>query len=170
MKTAEVREPGVNYEEEILGRVSRSFALTIPQLPPALRGVVTNAYLLCRIVDTIEDDESLPQDRKEFFFLEFNRVLEGRASPREFARGLVPLLRGGTLPEEKDLIGNTASIVRTTAALSARQQAAIKRCARIMSEGMLAFQKRKSLRGLSDEVEFHLYCYHVAGVVGEMLT
>ncbi|MDL1867558.1 phytoene synthase, partial [Betaproteobacteria bacterium PRO4] len=40
------------YQEHILQGVSRTFALTIPQLPPALREVVGNAYLLCRIVDT----------------------------------------------------------------------------------------------------------------------
>ena len=43
------------YQDRILPHVSRTFALTIPQLPPALRTPVTNAYLLCRIADTIED-------------------------------------------------------------------------------------------------------------------
>jgi len=47
------------YQEKILQDVSRTFALTIPQLPPALRRVVSNAYLLCRIADTIEDDNAL---------------------------------------------------------------------------------------------------------------
>ena len=40
--------------------VSRTFALTIPKLPATLSGVVANAYLLCRIVDTIEDDPTMP--------------------------------------------------------------------------------------------------------------
>ena len=38
----------------LLERVSRTFALTIPELPPALCDQVGNAYLLCRIADTIE--------------------------------------------------------------------------------------------------------------------
>jgi len=45
-----------DYQNGILPHVSRTFALTIPQLPPALRTPVTNAYLLCRIADTIEDE------------------------------------------------------------------------------------------------------------------
>src|SRR6185312_6170422 len=45
-----------DYQNRILPHVSRTFALTIPQLPPALRTPVTNAYLLCRIADTIEDE------------------------------------------------------------------------------------------------------------------
>ena len=47
------------YQDEILPHVSRTFALTIPQLPSALRVAVTNAYLLCRIADTIEDERAL---------------------------------------------------------------------------------------------------------------
>jgi len=43
------------YQDQILPHVSRTFALTIPQLPLALRVGVTNAYLVCRIADTIED-------------------------------------------------------------------------------------------------------------------
>ena len=50
---------GDDYEIQILNKVSRSFALTIPQLPKKLRRTVTNAYLLCRIVDTIEDEPGL---------------------------------------------------------------------------------------------------------------
>src|SRR5471032_3016761 len=44
------------YQDRILPHVSRTFALTIPQLPPALRAAVTSAYLLCRIAATIEDE------------------------------------------------------------------------------------------------------------------
>jgi len=47
------------YQEQILPHVSRTFALTIPQLPPGLRTAVTSAYLLCRIADTIEDEPAL---------------------------------------------------------------------------------------------------------------
>ena len=42
-----------DFQSDMLEQVSRTFALTIPQLPPTLRRVVANAYLLCRIVDTI---------------------------------------------------------------------------------------------------------------------
>ena len=61
------------HEQRVLRQVSRSFALTIPQLPPTLRREVTNAYLLCRIVDTIEDEESLSLDQKRFFFQDLSK-------------------------------------------------------------------------------------------------
>ena len=35
-----------NFQDQILPHVSRTFALTIPQLPMPLRTAVTNAYLL----------------------------------------------------------------------------------------------------------------------------
>ena len=60
-----------DIEQQILQGVSRSFALTIPQLPRNLCRTVRNAYLLCRIVDTIEDEVSLSIDQKRTFFHEF---------------------------------------------------------------------------------------------------
>jgi hypothetical protein len=56
-----------DYNQQILQRVSRSFALTIPCLPPELSGTTSIAYLLCRIVDTIEDEKSLSVPQKQFF-------------------------------------------------------------------------------------------------------
>src|ERR1700749_864412 len=40
----------------MLPKVSRTFALNIPVLPQPLDLVVTVAYLLCRIADTVEDE------------------------------------------------------------------------------------------------------------------
>jgi farnesyl-diphosphate farnesyltransferase len=55
------------YQSDILTGVSRTFALTIPQLPPALCKVVSNGYLLCRIADTIEDEPGLTLAQKKEF-------------------------------------------------------------------------------------------------------
>ena len=48
------------YCERALPRVSRTFALNIRILPQPLRAVVRQAYLLCRIADTVEDSPHLP--------------------------------------------------------------------------------------------------------------
>ena len=53
------------YQKAILGSVSRTFALTIPLLPPSIEKVVGNTYLLCRIVDTIEDAADLKPETKQ---------------------------------------------------------------------------------------------------------
>ncbi len=39
-----------------------------------------------------------------------------------------------------------------------------------MSQGMAEFQQRATSDGLNDLPQLDRYCYHVAGVVGEMLT
>ena len=58
--TVDRGDSAAEFQQQILPHVSRTFALTIPQLPPPLRISVTNAYLLCRIADTIEDEPTLP--------------------------------------------------------------------------------------------------------------
>lgn len=160
----------LQYQHEILQHVSRTFALTIPQLPAPLATVVSNAYLLCRIADTIEDEAALSPGQKRRFSEMFISVLNGATPPESFASELHPLLSGNTRPAERELILNTPRVVRLTHGFSPRQQAALERCVRIMSRGMAEFQQKASLHGLEDLPHLDRYCYHVAGVVGEMLT
>jgi len=158
------------YQSEILQGVSRTFALTIPQLPPPLRTVVENGYLLCRIADTIEDEPTLTSAQKTEFSQLFIRIVEGQDSPEKFRKQLSPLLSDVTLPSEKNLIFNTPTVIRLTHSFTAVQQAALSRCVRIMAEGMVIFQQRDNINGLKNLAEMDRYCYYVAGVVGEMLT
>lgn len=168
------REPEVaadlDYQEFILQGVSRTFALTIPQLPDDLCRAVSNAYLLCRIADTIEDDPWLDAGQKRHFSEYFVDVIAGNRSAQAFADELRPLLSESMLDAEKDLIENAPRVIRLTHALSTRKRAALERCVRIMSRGMADFQQNKTLDGLADMPEMDRYCYYVAGVVGEMLT
>ena len=53
-QTTRVSTADLEYQSGILPGASRTFALTIPVLPDALAVVMTNAYLLCRIADTID--------------------------------------------------------------------------------------------------------------------
>jgi farnesyl-diphosphate farnesyltransferase len=168
-KTSIITENG-GFESRILHQVSRSFALTIPQLPEELIKPVTNAYLICRIVDTIEDEASLPLDRKQSFFRQFIEVVNGKLAPHLFAERLFPLLSEGTLPAERELVRNTPIVMKTFFSLDDRQRAAIGRCAETMAYGMLGFQKIQNPHGLETLTQMNDYCYYVAGVVGEMLT
>jgi farnesyl-diphosphate farnesyltransferase len=169
IRSSSVRELDA-LQDRLLPGVSRTFALTIPQLPGALRAVVTNAYLLCRTADTIEDEVSLTPDEKQEFHDRFVAVVAERESPDAFARALEPRLSAVTLPAERELIRETAGVVAVTHGFGDRQRAAIERCVRIMCEGMPRFQRHANLGGLADVRELDLYCYYVAGVVGEMLT
>ena len=158
------------YQSHVLPGVSRTFALTIPVLPPRLAEVMTNAYLLCRLADTIEDDAGLDNDQKSAFHARFVAVVRGAEAAEPFAAALVPLLSARVLPAERDLVSNAAAVIRVTHTFSAAEQAALSRCVGIMCSGMPEFQRNKSLRGLANLGELASYCYYVAGVVGEMCT
>jgi farnesyl-diphosphate farnesyltransferase len=154
----------------LLDNVSRTFALTIPELPASLAHVVSNAYLLCRIVDTVEDEPKLSASHKKDFCNRFIAVVEGTEKASEFSQDLYPLLSNRTLPGEKELIALTGRVINITQQCNERQQRAMKRCIRIMADGMAHFQQNASTRGLQNLKEVDQYCYYVAGVVGEMLT
>ena len=158
------------YQTRILQGVSRTFALTIPQLPAPLRDVVGNAYLLCRIADTIEDEPALSVAQKQAFSERFVEVVAGREAPERFAEELRPLLSHAMLGAEHDLVANAASVIRITHGFRAPQRSALERCVRVMSHGMAEFQRNATVEGLDDLPHLDRYCYCVAGVVGEMLT
>jgi 4,4'-diapophytoene synthase len=158
------------YQDRILPHVSRTFALTIPQLPPALRTPVTSAYLLCRIADTIEDEPVLSADEVLVLLQRFVAVLYGREDAGRLAQQLTPQLSDQTLPAERDLALNLGRVVRVTVGFCKPQRAAIQRCLEIMCSGMHKFQRTASLAGLPRATDLDDYCYYVAGVVGEMLT
>ena len=160
----------IAYQEAILPHVSRTFALTIPQLPPGLRVAVTNAYLLCRIADTIEDEPALPPAETLAFMQRFVAVLDGREEAAALAHELGKCLSERTLSTERDLVIHMQSVLNVTAGLSAVQRASIRRCVELMCYGMPRFQSTASVRGLPRLTDLDDYCYYVAGVVGDMLT
>jgi farnesyl-diphosphate farnesyltransferase len=158
------------YQEQILPAVSRTFALTIPQLPPDLSRSVTNAYLLCRVADTIEDEPQIAPPDTLLYMERFSDAVAGIADAQQLGAELADKLSQWTIPAERELIVNLARVVRVTRQLPLRQQAAIRRCVDTMCHGMHQFQRTASVRGLESVEDLDSYCYYVAGVVGEMLT
>ena len=154
----------------MLDGVSRTFALTIPQLPGDLTAVVSNAYLLCRIVDTIEDEPALTAAAKREFSARFVGAVGERESPERFSAELAPLLSSSTIPAEHVLIRETPRVLAITHRFTPAQQDALATCVRVMGDGMVRFQEDQGARGLENLAALDTYCYHVAGVVGEMLT
>ncbi len=158
------------YQRSILESVSRTFALTIPLLPNGLEKVVGNTYLLCRIVDTIEDATCVdPTTKQELSTLFIKTVLDHSLS-EQFVRECLIALINHPNHNEKDLIENIPRVLRVLQSCDERQRHAVAKCVQIMSEGMSYFHIRQNQIGLEDLQEFEKYCYVVAGVVGEMLT
>ncbi|HZD53552.1 MAG TPA: squalene/phytoene synthase family protein, partial [Woeseiaceae bacterium] len=157
-------------QDALLPGVSRTFALTIPQLPDPLRTVVTNAYLLCRIADTIEDDAHIGHVRKGELQALFLGVVDGKSDANAFAASCLACLSDRTPGAERRLIEHSPEVVALTHRLSRVQRHAIERCLTTMSGGMSHFARCGGLHGLSTMADLDRYCYVVAGCVGEMLT
>ncbi|MDB9958259.1 phytoene/squalene synthase family protein [Oceanospirillaceae bacterium] len=158
------------YQDYILQGVSRTFALTIPQLSKELVQVVGNAYLWCRMADTIEDDPQLALALKGHFSDQLSSLLSSQESTDAWVTELQPHLHCDTAPAELDLIANSQRILRLFRAFSPAQQSIIQQCVATMVQGMMHYQAHQPHSGLPNMPAFNDYCYHVAGIVGEMLT
>jgi len=158
------------YQEYALEGVSRTFAIAIPQLPPVLRDTVGNAYLLCRIADTIEDDPDLGATDKRRLACGLVAVVAGTAEAGSWARELTDALSPRTAAAERDLVANLPRVVRHAHTRTRGTRSTVLRCLETMTAGMSLFQGSSSATGLPGIADVDRYCYHVAGVVGEMLT
>ncbi len=158
------------FQDVLLEGVSRTFALTIPQLPESLYQPVANAYLLCRIVDTIEDEVSLDAEQKRDFCARFVDVVNTGQQAESFARELAPLLSKQTIPAEHSLIRQIPRVIAITHRFDGEQIEVLAGCVATMAEGMPVFQAQNLHDGLATMADMDKYCYYVAGCVGEMLS
>jgi farnesyl-diphosphate farnesyltransferase len=162
--------------DRALGNVSRTFALSIRGLPRPLEDAVRAAYLLCRIVDTIEDDRRLPPPTRARLFAAFDDALASAASERsEPAVIFQDLARRAWLGtgDEGTLCAEAAIVFRAFSFLSGAEREAIAPRILEMSSGMNEYSRRADERGglrLLDLEDLERYCHYVAGTVGELLT
>ncbi len=159
-----------DFQALLLEGVSRTFALTIPQLPEKLYRIVANAYLLCRIVDTIEDEISLSPEQKKYFCSEFIHVVKTGTHSEPFAVELAPLLSKQTIAAEHTLIHVLPRVIQITHTFDPEQIEALACCVETMAQGMPIFQAQDLHSGLATLADLDRYCYYVAGCVGEMLA
>ena len=152
----------------LLPRVSRTFALGIKLLPAKLEPPVRIGYLLCRIVDTIEDDVTLAPLRKAELLDEFLACFDDAVLAAEF----------GTCIGELDANDDYAALVAATGdvfvgyrTLDAPTREILRRWVTEMVGGMRRFvlAHANGIR-IANIAEFRTYCYFVAGTVGHLLT
>jgi farnesyl-diphosphate farnesyltransferase len=157
-----------------LPRVSRTFALSIEALSDDLRDAVRVAYLLCRVVDTIEDEPRMKPVLRVPLFDAFDRLMAGDdADPAAFEA----LARGSRLAEHSAdgvLCRGAGHLFRAYRRLPGAQREAIRPHVLEMSAGMRHTCARADAAGgalrLHDVPDLERYCYYVAGTVGELLT
>ncbi len=131
---------------------------------------MTNAYLLCRIADTIEDEPALSPVETQAFLQRFMAAVAGNGNPLTLVHELDERLSERTWPPNGNWSTRCSGSSTVTSSLTENQRVAILRCVELMCYGMPRFQSTASLRGLPRMTDLDDYCYYVAGVVGEMLT
>ena len=162
------RETGQAFCRQILPRVSRTFALSIRILPGTLGHAVRDAYLLCRIADTIEDAPNLSAGEKAALFDLLAESFEDQAIAGSLADRLT------SIPGERahvELARRADLVFESFATLPDSTRNHIRHWVREMISGM-----RKFVLAYPDGIriqtvdEYKEYCYYVAGTVGYLLT
>jgi len=159
---------------ERLVKVSRTFSIPIGMLRERLQIAVTCGYLLCRIVDTVEDDDTLaPRDQDALYDL-FLAALEGYGTPEEFAERFKALTGFAADSDEYILASQTPRVFAVLATLPDTYPSLVTRWVAEMTYGMAIYSHRPvggdGLHALLDPRDLERYCYFVAGTVGHMLT
>ena len=158
----------------LLPRVSRTFALSIEALPETLRDAVRVSYLLCRAVDTIEDEPRLAPAVRVALFDAFDALLaDDAADPAAFEQACAGANLAAAGPDG-ELCRGAGALFRAFRALPAAQRDAVRPHVQEMSRGMRAYCARADAAGaelrLTDLPDLERYCYYVAGTVGNLLT
>jgi len=153
----------------MLPRVSRTFALGIQMLPEPFEPWVTVGYLLCRVVDTVEDTEDIDWPTRRRLFTAFEDALaNGNCAGFETDAHVFADDADGELSR------GLARIIRPMMTFPEPIQAAMRKWIGEMSGGMALYARRHALGGprttLHDMADLERYCYFVAGTVGHLLT
>jgi farnesyl-diphosphate farnesyltransferase len=152
----------------ILPAVSRTFALGIKVLPGALGQAVLDAYLLCRIADTVEDAPAIAPEAKAALFDEFLAAFDDPAALARFTAGVATLPGEPahvTLTRHTDLV--FADFARLPAPTRAHVRTWVGEMVRGMRKFVLLYPDGIRIQTLD---EYREYCYYVAGTVGYLLT
>jgi farnesyl-diphosphate farnesyltransferase len=156
------------WGDDILPRVSRTFALSIKVLPGPLGRAVLAAYLVCRVADTIEDDPALPAPRKAALLDALLDALDD-AALADALPGRLTILGGD--PAHVALCAHADQVLLLYRAIPEPSRGHVRHWVREMVTGMRQFVLRYP-HGIRIETieEYREYCYYVAGTVGYMLT
>lgn len=150
-----------------LERVSRSFAFCIAELEDDLRPKVALAYLLFRVLDTIEDSKWPNPESQKKAFEEFLRLIKDPTISFEELKKLI--LLSEHKEEENLLIKDSAKLFEAYTKLNQSERQPLQAALQTMTEGMMYFALEKKHQ-IKDIKSLDSYCYFVAGCIGELLT
>lgn len=154
----------IKFCNDMLGKVSRSFASVIRQLPRGLCLDILMFYLALRALDTIEDDMTAFKGREHVKIDHLNNF---------YRTGLVTdgwTMEGVGEGDEKRLLEEYHHCVKVFKSLPASSQEVIADITRRMGEGMASYVEKDLGQGTVTVNDYNIYCHYVAGLVGEGLS
>ena len=158
--------------DSILEGTSRSFYLSLKELPRAIRPQVSLLYMLARTSDTIADSEG-GEPRELLEALEsYDDFTQGRSSE---APTLSSFSEFQTNKSEGLLLKNVETIVSRIEGFSESDQESIRSCLGIIVSGQILDVNRfylgaEDIPSIEKDDELDDYAYRVAGSVGEFWT
>ncbi|MFP3855240.1 MAG: squalene/phytoene synthase family protein [Anaerolineales bacterium] len=155
----------MRHHYQMLRQVSRTFALSIEQLPQPLRDAITIAYLLFRVSDCLEDNPELAREEKADLLRLWADTLDGRREPRSLLQRISALDDSDPevyVAQRADLILEELQQLPPGLAQPIRQHALES------AVGMARWQDHGPY--VEDEEALDDYMHQVAGRVGYLLT
>lgn len=159
----------MNPLSALLETTSRTFALSIPFLPAELKRSVTTAYLIFRIVDTIEDEfEGDPGVRSAALTVISSEFSLSSGVLIEEVRTLLSTLPAPRDPDYAKLLRSAPAVLNEFQSLNSHSQRIIADHLERTTRGMAQYLGRDLSGGQISDLRS--YCYIVAGIVGEMCS
>ena len=162
----------IDFYHQHLEKVSRSFSFCIMQLNSPAREWIALSYLLCRIVDTIEDSSWAENQLQTDAFETLQLFLNTSPSAAEFQSWLQAFPNTIVLPEQQLLL-DLPLLLSDKNELPVEIQCQLVKTISQMMAGMSYFLKqyqREDKLVLPSLALTNQYCFFVAGIVGELLT
>lgn len=157
-------DENVQFCDNMLGKVSRSFAAVIRQLPEGLCLDVLVFYLVLRGLDTVEDDMTAFESKQKKIQLLCDFYEDALNGKDRYA------LDGVGEGDEKVLLQQFYKVTAVFQSLRNSSQEVIADITKRMGEGMAEFVEKDLGEGTQNREEYYRYCHFVAGLVGEGLT
>lgn len=156
------------FSRKIIISVSRTFAISIKLLPGTLGDAVCIAYLLCRIADTIEDDNTTPAKIRRDLLTDFSECYENPEKVRALTEAL-SCIQGDSA--YLSLLKGTPYVFEELANLPKNDADIVWSWTKTLALGMREFLETYP-QGIYIKTmkELRRYCYFVAGTVGHLLT
>lgn len=160
----------VRMLDQLLERSSRTFALSIPLLPEPCRTRTTLAYLLFRVADTFEDETAWPPAERLSALARLRDALADDAEPLTELAATAAGLDTSVIAEAgyAELLDALPAVTEAWRGLEAEARSIIAGHLRRTIDGMASWIDRGTPPQTVAEVR--RYCYHVAGIVGELCT